>query len=54
MKLKKYNLFSTIAELVYMLQQYGCENKTLLTTLEYYGFTKKQIAEWYFIKGEEK
>jgi N-acetyl-gamma-glutamylphosphate reductase len=47
MKLTKGNLLGVIAELVEMLNEYGCNTDTIVETLKQYGFTKDQIEEWY-------
>ena len=52
MKIRKHALFGAIADLVQALLEYGCEAKTIIEMLSYYGFTKEQIAEWYGITGE--
>ena len=52
MGITKDKLFSAIADLVETLLLYGCDHDTLIHTLTYYGFTKKQIAEWYGITGK--
>jgi hypothetical protein len=41
-------LLDTIADLVNMLMEHGAnENGSIEHTLKYYGFTDKQIKEWY-------
>ena len=47
MKITKGNLLGVIAELVEMLNEYGCNTDTIVETLKQYGFTKDQIEEWY-------
>jgi hypothetical protein len=53
MKIRKHALFSAIADLVQALLEYGCEAKTIIEMLSYYGFTKEQIAEWYALDTGE-
>lgn len=43
----KNKLLNLIADLIETLLEYDCDSDNLVETLKYYGFTKKQIADWY-------
>ncbi len=49
MKITKDKLLYAIAELVDMLNEYGCDNDKIIYALTQWGFTKEQLKEWYGI-----